>query len=594
MKKVVFSIGFFSCVIILLALVFPLDKASAQKDRRIHVSPVTRQEEPIVAGRVLVKFRDNVGLDHARQVVASLGARDAATLPGIGVLVLDLPEQADERGFAHALAARDDVEFAEPDEIVSPADVTPNDPWFGSWEWYLTKIQAPAAWSTTTGDKNVIIAILDTGIDSSHPDLQAKLVAGWNIYNNNSDTSDVYGHGTVVAGTAAASSNNAQGVASVAWNCPIMPIRISALDGTATFSAMASGLTWAADHGARVANLSYKASTSSTVTSAATYFQNKGGVVVAAAGNQATFDSSSDNSAILTVSASDVNDVLYSYSNSGNNIDLAAPGLVYTTYQGGTYGSTGGTSVASPIVAGAAALVLSVNPNLSGPQVQDILKKSADDLGPAGWDPSYGWGRVNVARAVASVSGAPIVDVTPPLADFISPTNGATVSGALSIAVAASDNVGLSSVTLSIDGNTAAVDTAAPYTFAWNTNSIANGAHSLKATVTDTSGNWNSVSISVVVSNVVDTTAPTVNITSPNNGNKVTKTVSVAVNATDNIAVTKVELYVDGTLQAVSTAAPFTTKWNTAKSAKGPHTLMCKAYDSAGNAGESPLISVTK
>ena len=305
MKKVFFSIGFFSCVMILLALVFPFDKASAQKDRRIHVSPVTRQEDPIVAGRVLVKFRDNVGLDHARQVAAALGARDAASLPGIGVLVLDLPEQADERGFAHALAARDDVEFAEPDQIVSPSDVTPNDPWFGSWEWYLTKIQAPAAWSTTTGDKNIIIAILDTGIDSSHPDLQAKLVPGWNIYNNNSDTSDVYGHGTVVAGTAAASSNNAQGVASVAWNCPMMPIPISALEGTATFSAMASGLAWAADHGARVANLSYKASTSSTVTSAANYFQNKGGVVVAAAGNQATFDSSSDNPAILTVSATD-------------------------------------------------------------------------------------------------------------------------------------------------------------------------------------------------------------------------------------------------------------------------------------------------
>src|SRR6185369_14948071 len=162
---------------------------------------------------------------------------------------------------------------AELDRILPPAEVTPNDPWFGSWEWYLTKIGAPAASSTTTGDKSIIIAILDTGVESTHPDLQAKLVPGWNIYDNNSDTRDVYGHGTVVAGTVAASSNNGQGVASIAWNCPIMPVRISALDGTAAYSAMAIGLTWAADHGARVANLSYMASNSSTVRSAASYFQ---------------------------------------------------------------------------------------------------------------------------------------------------------------------------------------------------------------------------------------------------------------------------------------------------------------------------------
>src|ERR1041385_122030 len=329
MKKTFLTVSFLSCALILLSLSFPFHKASAQ-----------REEERFVPGRVLVKFRDNVGVDHARQIVAALGAREADELPGIGIMVLDLPEQADEAAFAHALAARGDVAFAELDRIVPPADVTPNDPWFGSWEWYLTKIGAPAAWSITTGDKSIIIAILDTGVDSTHPDLQSKIVPGWNIYNNNSDTSDVFGHGTVVAGTAGAASNNAQGVASVAWNCPIMPIRISAVDGTATYSAMANGLTWAANHGARIANISYKATGSSTVTSAATYFQNKGGVVVSAAGNQATFDATADNPSILTVSATDANDVLTTWSNTGNNVDLAAPGSVFTTYKGRTYGST--------------------------------------------------------------------------------------------------------------------------------------------------------------------------------------------------------------------------------------------------------------
>ena len=549
-----------------------------------------------VAGRVLVKFRSNVGLDHARQIVAALGAREDGELPAMGVLVLNLPEQADEVGFANALAARPDVEFAELDRVVRPAEVTPNDPWFGSWEWYLTKINAPAAWSTTTGDKSIIIAILDTGVDGAHPDLQSKMVPGWNIYNNNSDTSDVFGHGTVVAGTAAATSNNGLGVTSIAWNCPIMPIRISAPDGTATYTAMANGLTWAADHGARVANISYKASTSSTVKSAASYFQSKGGVVTSAAGNEAVFDASPDNPYVLTVGATDANDVITAWTNTGNNVDLTAPGTVFSTFSGGTYNSASGTSVSSPVVAGAAALVLSLNPSLSGSQVQNILKQSADDLGPGGWDTSYGSGRVNVGRAVSMASGtsAPAPDITRPVVGFISPGSGTSITGNVAISVSASDNTAVSSVTLSIDGVATATDTASPYTFAWNTNAVLNGSHTLSATAVDTIGNSNTSSISVIVNNVVDTTAPVITITSPGDGTKVTTNVSVKVNASDNIGLTRVELYVDGVLQAGSSAAPFTTKWNTSKAAKGPHTLSCKAYDAAGNVGLSQSISVSK
>jgi len=129
--KTAFTIGI---LFVLLVLIFPFDKARAQKDRRIHVSPV-RQTDEFVPGRVLVKFRSNVGLDNARQIVAALGARDDGELPATGVLVLQLPDQADEEGFANALAARPDVEFAELDRVVKPAEITPNDTWFGSWEW---------------------------------------------------------------------------------------------------------------------------------------------------------------------------------------------------------------------------------------------------------------------------------------------------------------------------------------------------------------------------------------------------------------------------------------------------------------------------
>src|SRR6266853_4018884 len=112
-----------------------------------------------------------------------------------------------------AFQSQAEVEFAELDRIIAPADVVPDDPWYANWQWGLRKIDGPTAWQSTTGSPNIIIAILDTGVDSSHPDLAGKFVPGWNVFSNNSDTRDVYGHGTEVAGTAAASSNNNLGVA---------------------------------------------------------------------------------------------------------------------------------------------------------------------------------------------------------------------------------------------------------------------------------------------------------------------------------------------------------------------------------------------
>jgi len=319
-------------------------------------------------------------------------------------------------------------------------------------------------------------------------------------------------------------------------------------------------------------------------------------VVTSAAGNEAFFDASGDNPYILTVGATDANDVITAWTNTGNNIDLTAPGTVFSTFSGGTYNSASGTSVSSPVVAGAAALVLSANPSLTGSQVQNILKQSADDLGVAGWDTNYGAGRVNVGRAVSLASGtaAPLPDVTRPTVGIISPANGTSITGSVTVSVSATDNTAVSSVTLSIDGVATATDTASPYTFAWDTNAVLNGSHTLSATAVDAAGNTNSASISVIVNNVLDTTPPVITITSPGDGTKVTTNVTVKVNASDNVGLVRVELYVDGMLQGVSTTAPFTTKWNAAKATKGPHTLSCKAYDSAGNVGLSQSVSVSK
>jgi subtilisin family serine protease len=192
--------------------------------------------------------------------------------------IVDLPGNASEKAVAARLARHPHFKFAEIDRMVPP-DFIPNDPYYGS-AWHLPKIGASTAWDSSQGS-GVTVAILDTGVDSTHPDLAARMVPGWNFYDNNSNTSDVYGHGTKVAGTAAAASNNNAGVASVAGQSMIMPVRVSDATGYAYFSTIANGLTYAADNGARVANISFSGvSGSPSIQNAAQYMKNKGGLVV--------------------------------------------------------------------------------------------------------------------------------------------------------------------------------------------------------------------------------------------------------------------------------------------------------------------------
>ena len=296
-----------------------------------------------------------------------------------------------------------------------------------------------------TGSPAVIIAVLDTGIDLNHPDLVANLVPGWNVFDGNTNTNDVLGHGTRTAGTTAAVGNNSLGIRSIAWSSAIMPIRISDPAGFASYTTIANGLIWAADHGARVANISYEVTSGLTAAAAAQYFESFGGVIIAAAGNNAVFDSAIDNPDVLTVSATTNTDSFATWSNRGNTIDISAPGvIIYTTSYGNNYTSVTGTSFSAPIVAGVAALVKSVNSGLSAQQIQCVIKLSADDLGDSGWDPLYGWGRVNAARAIT-------------YAQVPNPTSSCL-------------NPGVPSATLTISSPSVTNKTATSATISWTTN----------------------------------------------------------------------------------------------------------------------------
>jgi len=451
---------------------------------------------------LIVQLRPGVSDDQADALFASEGASPVEQIPQIRAHVIRVPEAAVEH-VRQALSQRIEVEAVERNLSVAPV-LTPNDPKFSS-EWHLAQISAPAAWDLTTGAGDAI-AILDSGVDPTHPDLASKLLPGWNFYNNNADWSDVFGHGTLVAGAAAAIGNNALGVASVAWQNPILPVRVADTSGYAYYSTIAQGLTWASDQGARVMNVSFGGvAASSTVRSAAQYVHDHGGLVVAAAGNCSCDDATPENPYLLSVSATDFYDNLATFSSRGSYVDVAAPGMnIWTTTRGGGYGTAAGTSFSSPITVGVVALMWAANPRLSPEDIVLLLEQTAVDLGAAGYDTSFGFGRIDAHAAVlaASTAEAPPPDTTPPSVSITSPTAGATVSGSATVQAMALDNIAVASVQFRRDGVLVATDTSAPFSFAWDTRTSANGTHVLDAVAFDAAGNSSvSPAVSVTVSN---------------------------------------------------------------------------------------------
>ncbi len=546
-----------------------------------------------VPGRVLVKFNEGTPRSSMANAMANIRSAQVGEVRGTGVKVVSVPSSVGESAALRSLLLRPDVEFAELDYLVAP-EAVPNDPYY-MYAWHLGKIGAPAAWGVTTGSSSIIVAIIDSGCDPTHPDLGTRYVAGWNSFSNNSNTSDMTGHGTMVAGCAAASSNNGQGVASVAWGVSIMPIKVVGADGVASYSSIASGLTWAADHGARVANISFGVTESATVTSAAKYMQSKKGVVTAAAGNYGEFHSAPDNPSMLTVSASYVDDTLTTWSDYGNNVDLCAPGSsIWSTKLGGTYVAGGGTSYSAPIVAGVAALVMSAFPAMSGLEVQQRILDSCDDLGAAGWDVTYGNGRVNAFKAVSEGYVGGGADSTSPSLTIISPTDGSAIIGTTTVSASADDNVGVSSVEVFVDGVSAGSLPSSPYSWNWNTASVPNGQHNLTLKATDGAGNSASQTISVTVLNPSDTDAPVVTITSPGSGSAMGSTLIVTAEASDNVGVTIVELYVDGRKKTSDSTGPYSFTIKTSSLKRGAHTVQCRGVDAAGNVAWSQTVTVYK
>ncbi|WAR46617.1 S8 family serine peptidase [Methylomonas rapida] len=550
------------------------------------------------SGQILVKPKAGLSDEEFDKVLKGNQGKVKEKIGKLRVHIISVPENAEE-AVVKALSKNPRIEFAELDMAVEMSATVPNDPKYAS-AWHLPKIQVTNAWDVSKAD-GINIAILDTGVDAAHPDLAAKLIPGWNAVDGGADTSDINGHGTAVAGTAAALTNNAAGVAGIAWNANIIPVRITNdPTGYAYFSDITRGLSWAADNGADVANISFGVSNSSTVSTAAQYLRSKGGVVVTAAGNSGVDPAYADNPYMISVSATDSKDAKASWSNYGAYVDVAAPGVsILTTSRGGAYGNWNGTSFSSPATAGVVALIMAANPNLTPDEVEKVLEASAVKVAGVDFHPYFGYGRVDAAAAVQLALNTTAADTQAPNVAIFSPNAGTVVNGLVQVDVSAADNVSVDAVSFYANGKLVGTDDIAPYQFSWDTTAMADGTVSLTATATDGAGNEGaSTAVSVTVQNqaakiVADQAPPTVAISNPSNAAKVSGIVPVAVAANDDVAVAKVQLYIDGKLVSSTTNKTLTYNWNTKKVAAGSHAIKAVATDTASKTSEM-AITVTR
>jgi len=388
-----------------------------------------------VEQEVLIKISPGADVE---KIVAEVGGSIIEMLPQVSVIRVKLKSGVSVAGAIQILEELEGLEYVEPNRIYY-MDLVPNDTGYTNRQWAPQLAGAEEAWNITTGDNSIIIAVTDTGVDGTHPDLSGKVIAGYDTFHNiaisANTNSDVHGHGTHCAGIAAAVGNNNQGMAGVAWGSKIMPIKIS--DDGPDYSAndfdMAQAFIWVAESGADIISCSFGGKEySQTMKDAIDYAViDMGCVMVASMGNSAVNEVNypAGYQSVIAVGATNAHDEIADFSTTGNHMSVCAPGVeIYSTLPGNIYEYWDGTSMACPFVSGAAALILSHNPGMSPEAVKTQLEDTAVDLGSTGFDSTFGYGRVNLAAAVGAVNPNKygIVDVL--VTDSLSnPISGASV-----------------------------------------------------------------------------------------------------------------------------------------------------------------------
>jgi subtilisin family serine protease len=314
-------------------------------------------------------------------------------------------EAQDVRAAAVDLGRRPEILFAEPNRTVS-RQYTPSDSYLAN-QWHHEVLQSEKCWELDLGSSSVKVAIVDWPFQMNHPDLESRSAAGWDVVNDiavplgSVPSSYTYDdHSTMTAGLVAAAVDNGLGVAGIG-NFTVVPVNNTYPDFDSEISDIYNAVVWAADNGVRVVNVSWEGVDSAVLNDAGLYLrQQTDGILVMAGENGSGPVDYTNHPYIVAVSMTDSSDQLRSHS--GNHIDFSAPGYsVYSTSTISGYVSASGTSFSAPLVSGLIAMLFSVDPDLTAEGVLEILRNTVDDLGAPGWDPEFGWGRINGFRAVA-------------------------------------------------------------------------------------------------------------------------------------------------------------------------------------------------
>ncbi len=390
--------------------------------------------------QVLVKFKPSFSAQMIKSTISAYQGRQLEKIQKLGIYQIQIPEDTTVEEMLYVLRQNPDVEFAQPNYLIHIA-VTPNDTLF-SYQYALynigqdittppgapsgeegADIKATAGWEETKGSEDVLIAVIDTGVDLGHPDIISKVHSpGRDFVNNDFDATDdePWGHGTHVAGIAAAETNNNNGISGVAWNCKVLPVKVLDDMGVGDYFWLASGITWAADQGADVINISSGGGAPDTardeaLRSALQYAYDRNIVIIASTGNDggSVLYPAAYDEYCLAVAATDYNDLRPIWSNYGPEVDVAAPGDLILSLFPDTddplylpYAWQSGTSMSAPHVAGLAALIKSIKPQLSNEQIMNIIRYSADDVNYAsnpGKDDYIGYGRINMKTALVPI-----------------------------------------------------------------------------------------------------------------------------------------------------------------------------------------------
>lgn len=378
--------------------------AGASADlRRLDATRSGREMSPGVAEaarRLIVKFEDGVGPRLTARLLRSAETSVDDRVAPLDVSVVEVAPR-DAADAEASLEASPHVEYVERDTVVRALAAIPNDTLWRT-QWGLQLLDLPRVWEVSRGTAIVPVAVVDSGVDASHPDLAGVVGAGLDVVNGDDDATDDNGHGTAAAGVIAARADNSLGGAGVCRSCSVLPLKVLDRSGAGTTSMVAEAIVWAADHGARVISMSLGSPTpTQALRDAIAYATARGVILVAAAGNAGTSDPfyPAADAGVISVGATMPDDALYEWSNRGPWVRLAAPGCNTAPALGGGYVNFCGTSSAAPIVAALAGLAIAQGAGADQAKIEEALGAGAILV------PHVARGRVN-ARAAFTALGA--------------------------------------------------------------------------------------------------------------------------------------------------------------------------------------------